>query len=176
MSNDIAGVPDYEGLAASLHGAGVTTSAAEAHGIITAALCAPQPPEWQRLLLGGDPAAVSPSLRSQLGSLYEQTAQQLVGVEFDFVPMLPATALAEQVEALADWCRGFVLAMEAVGIDAAKLPGEAGEFMRDAHEIAEAEIDDDEAEEAQEREYAEIVEYLRVGVQLVYEELHRLKH
>lgn len=176
MSRNVAGVPDYADLADSLHGAGITTSAAEAHGIITAALCAPRPPEWQRLLLGGDPSAVSPSLRSQLGSLYEQTAQQLLGIEFDFVPMLPVATLAEQVEALADWCRGFVLAMEAAGIDAAKLPGEAGEFMRDAHEIAEAEIDDDEAEDAQEREYADIVEYLRVGVQLVYEELHRLKH
>lgn len=176
MSRNVAGAPDYADLADSLHGAGIATSAAEAHGIITAALCAPRPPEWQRLLFGRDAAAVSPSLRSQLGSLYEQTAQQLLGIEFDFVPMLPVATLAEQVEALADWCRGFVLAMEAAGIDAAKLPGEAGEFMRDAHEIAEAEIDDDEAEEAQEREYAEIVEYLRVGVQLVYEELHRLKH
>lgn len=176
MSSDIAGVPDYAGLADALHAAGVTTSAAEAHGIITAALCAPRPREWQRLLFGGDPAAVSPSLRSQLGSLYEQTAQQLVGVEFDFAPLLPVTTLAEQVEALGDWCRGFVLVMQAAGVDDAKLPGEAGEFMRDAHEIAEAQMDEDEAEETQQREYAEIVEYLRIGVQLVYEELHRLKH
>lgn len=176
MSSKVVGVPDYDGLADSLHAAGITTSAAEAHGIITAALCAPRPPEWQRLLLGGEPAAVSPSLRSQLGSLYEQTAQQLVGIEFDFAPLLPTTALTEQVEALADWCRGFVLAMGAAGVDAGKLPGEAGEFMRDAHEIAEAQVDDDEAEETQQREYAEIVEYLRLGVQLVYEELHRLKH
>ena len=169
-------VPDYTELTGALQSAGITTSAAEAHGIITASLCAPRPPEWQRLVLGGDPAAVSPSLRSQLGSLYEQTAQQLLGVEFDFAPLLPATTVAEQVEALGDWCRGFVLVMEAAGVAAARLPGEAGEFMRDAHDIAEAAVDDDESEETQQREYAEIVEYLRVGVQLVYEELHRLKH
>lgn len=176
MTRNIVGVPDYAALADSLQTAGIGTSAAEAHGIITAALCAPRPPDWQRLLLGGDPAAVSPSLRSQLGLLYEQTAQQLVGIEFDFAPLLPATTLAEQVEALADWCSGFVLVMHGAGIDDAQLPGEAGEFMRDAHEIAEAQLDDDETEETQQREYAEILEYLRVGVQLVYEELHRLKH
>jgi uncharacterized protein YgfB (UPF0149 family) len=37
--------------------------------------------------------------------------------------------------------------------------------------IGEAEMDEDGDTEEQEREMAEIVEYLRVGVQLVYEEL-----
>lgn len=174
--NDVAGVPDFAELADALYAAHVTTSAAEAHGIMTAALCAPQPPDWQRLLFGGDPVHASPSLRSQLAALYEQTGQQLTGVEFQFAPLLPAATLSEQVEALAEWCRGFTLGMSAAGVDGDNLPGEAGEFMRDAQEMAEAQLDDDETEETQEREYTEIVEYLRVGVQLVYEELHRLRH
>lgn len=167
---------DYATLSGALETAGVTTSAAEAHGIITAALCAPHPPDWQSLLFGMHPVGVSPSLRSQLLALYDRTASQLTGMEFEFAPLLPAESLVGQVEALADWCRGFVLALGIAGIDERALPGEAGEFVRDAKEIAEAEMDDDEAIEAQERDYEEIVEYLRVGVQLVYEELHSPKH
>lgn len=167
---------DYATLSTALEAAGITTSAAETHGIVTAALCAPHPPDWQHLLFGMHPAGVSPSLRSQLLALYDRTASQLTGMEFEFAPLLPAESLVGQVEALADWCRGFVLALGIAGIDEQALPGEAGEFVRDAKEIAEAEMDDDEAIEAQERDYEEIVEYLRVGVQLVYEELHSPKH
>lgn len=167
---------DYAALSAALQAAGVTTGAAEAHGIITAALCAPRPPDWQRLLFGADLARASPSLRSQLLTLYDQTAKQLVAIDFEFVPLLPHEVLTDQVEALGDWCRGFVLALGMAGVDEHSLIGEAGEFVRDAKEFAEAEMDDDETMDAQERDYAEIVEYLRVGVQLVYEDMHGPKH
>jgi uncharacterized protein YgfB (UPF0149 family) len=51
------------------------------------------------------------------------------------------------------------------------LRGEVGEFLLDLNRISEAEMDDDEPVEQQEREIADIVEYLRAGAQLVYDEL-----
>lgn len=163
---------EYTDLSNALAQAGVTTTAAEAHGIITAALCAPSTPDWQRLLLGNDRQGAA-ALNPHLSALYEQTGEQLLGIEFEFAPLLPTgEPLAAQVDALGEWCRGFLLGLDASGVDARSLPGEAGEFVADAAQIAEAEMDTEGDAEEQEREFAEIVEYLRVGVQLVYEEFH----
>jgi len=171
--NHIA-VPDYAELADALDHAGVSTSAAEAHGVITAALCARTTPDWQRLVLGREQRAAA-ELSPRLAALYERTGAQLTGIEFLFAPLLPAGPLPAQVDALGDWCRGFLLGLSASGVNVEDVPGEAGEFISDAHRIAEAQMDDDGSEEEQQRELAEIVEYLRIGVQLVYEELHDAK-
>ena len=55
--------------------------------------------------------------------------------------------------------------------DASQLPGEAGEIVRDLAEITHAGVDVDQDEEANESAYAELVEFVRVGVQLLFEEL-----
>lgn len=167
---DHSHIPDYAELTDVLDQAGIATSAAEAHGIITAALCAPKMSDWQRLLLGKRQA--TGELGPCLAALYEETGQRLTGVEFLFAPLLPAGPLPAQVDALGDWCRGFLLGLSASGVDIGDMRGDAGEFISDASRIAEAQMSDDGSEEEQERELAEIVEYLRVGVQLVYEELH----
>jgi len=51
------------------------------------------------------------------------------------------------------------------------LGGDAGEIIRDITRISEAELDASLADEEEARALVEIVEYLRVGVQLVFEEL-----
>jgi uncharacterized protein len=51
------------------------------------------------------------------------------------------------------------------------LPGEAGEVVRDFAEITRAGVDADEEQESNESAYAELVEFVRVGVQLLFEEL-----
>lgn len=164
-------VPDYSELADALDHAGVTASAAEAHGIITGALCASKTPDWRGLLLGNR-RETRAELDGYLAALYEETGQRLTGIEFLFAPLLPAGPLPAQVDALGDWCRGFLLGLSAAGVNPGDLPGDAGEFVADAGRIAEAEMDDDGSIDEQERELAEIVEYLRIGVQIVYEELH----
>jgi len=61
------------------------------------------------------------------------------------------------------------LAGERLQVDA--LPDEAGEVLRDMGQIAQAGFEGDADDDADEAAYAEIVEYVRVGVQLLYEEL-----
>jgi uncharacterized protein YgfB (UPF0149 family) len=52
-----------------------------------------------------------------------------------------------------------------------QLPGEVGEIVRDLIEITRAGVDADQDEQANESAYAELVEFVRVGVQLLFEEL-----
>ena len=59
--------------------------------------------------------------------------------------------------------------------DASELPGEVGEIVRDLTEISRADVDDARRHESNESAYAELVEFVRVGVQLVFEELRRAR-
>ncbi|MFL6621409.1 MAG: UPF0149 family protein [Sulfurifustis sp.] len=169
--------PDYDELDHALRAAAVDLSAAEAHGMIAAAASVPQPPALARLLFGGAAApadADSQELMALATALFDDVRRRLAETDFEFEPLLGDAELPMQVERLAEWARGYVLGLGLAGIGEARpLPGEAGEFVRDAMQIGEVEMDRGIDTEQQEREVAEIVEYLRVGVQLVYEQMHR---
>ena len=81
-------------------------------------------------------------------------------------------ALAEQVEALAVWCQGF---LSGVGTTApAAVEGDAlGEILRDFAEISRAGLSEDEEAGHDQPDFAlaQIHEYVRVSVQLAFEEL-----
>ena len=155
------------------------TGAAEAHGIITGVLCAPDGARvaWQELVLGRD-AGKSRDPRAALSqlltALHRATYAHLSGLECDFTPLLPSDeySLAEQIEGLSDWCRGYLLGLHAGGLPPSqRLSGDAGEIIQDITRISEAELDGSLADEEEAKALVEIVEYLRVGVQLVFEEL-----
>ena len=98
----------------------------------------------------------------------------LVQPDMEFEPLLPpdTESLEERTQALAEWCQGFLYGLGAGSIpDASELPGEVGEVVRDFIEITHADVDVDQGEESNENAYAELVEFVRVGVQLLFEEL-----
>lgn len=170
--------PDYDELNRSLRAVGTAVGAAEAHGILCGALCASEDPAavWPPLILGREPLeddAAASALRL-LTELYRDTRASLRADGFEFQPLLPDAdhPLEEQVEGMGDWCRGYLLGLAGGGVkDARALPGDAGVAGGDITKIVEVELDAAGDPQAQERALAEIVEYLRVGVQLVYEEL-----
>lgn len=169
--------PDYEELAQVLHAARIELNAAEVHGMITGAISVPNAQMPGSLFFGHGSVTPTPEVQTFLrfvAALQEDIRARLEGSEFEFQPLLPGTdaELPDQVDALAAWARGYILGLAASGVsDPERLEGEVGEFLLDAARIGEAEMDDDEPAEQQEREIAEIVEYLRAGVQLVYDEL-----
>jgi uncharacterized protein YgfB (UPF0149 family) len=169
-------LPDYDELERALFALG-EMSAAEAHGVIAGLLRAPRPSAdvWARTLFADvDPAADNAEAERLLGALRAQTQTWLAARESEFVPLLPSTerSLDAQVAALADFCRGYVVGLVAGGMrEFAGLPADAREIIEDFMKIAEAEVEDRTAEtEAQ--AFTELTEYVRVGVQLIYEELH----
>ena len=179
-------LPGYDHAARLLHEAGVTTGVAEAHGIITGVLSAPQGAgvAWRELVLGreaGKSHEAPEALAQMLAAMHRSAYAHLSGVECDFVPLLPGDdhSLADQIEGLTDWCRGYLFGLYAGGVkESQKLPGDAGEVVRDITRLSEAELDGSLADEEEARALVEIVEYLRVGVQLVFEELQppTMKH
>ena len=167
-------------LADVLSRAGAACAAAESHGTLCGALCAGVDEDggWLEHILdqaGGDEAARR-ECRRELSGLCDATRALLMAGALEFAPLLPddETGLAERTAALGEWCQGFLFGMGLAGSDLALdgMAEEAGEVLRDIGQIAQAGFEGEAGDtEEDEVAYTEIVEYVRVGVQLLYEEL-----
>ncbi len=153
--------------------------AAEVHGSLCGTLAATARFDldtWVATILpehrGGDDTLRT---RNLLARLAEETQTALTSQDMDFEALLPddEAPLARRVEALAEWCAGFLYGVGTGGLrpEDGAVPEAVHEVVRDFGEISRASIDAEESEESNEASYAEIVEYLRAGTQLAYEEL-----
>jgi uncharacterized protein YgfB (UPF0149 family) len=161
-----------------LASANATVTAAEAHGCLSGALCASSDYSFANWFdeLSDDAETPVPEVTSAkelLQTLYTETLRSLRGGEMEFSPLLPGDdlPLARRAEALAQWCQGYLYGFGSVAGPNRKLPAEVDEIIRDLTQIARASAGDTEPTEDDEEDYAEIVEYVRVGVQTVHDEL-----
>jgi uncharacterized protein len=167
--------PDYSHIQQLLVQERSLAAAAEAHGTLAGCLCAAggyRFEDWLREILPEGHAA--PGAAATLQELYSATAGALLQRDFEFELLLPTDeeAIDTRTAALAQWCQGFLYGLGAGAIpDASELPGEVGEIVRDLIEITRAGVDAEQGEESNESAYAELVEFVRVGVQLLFEEL-----
>jgi uncharacterized protein len=172
-------LPDYDHIQRLLVQERSLADAAEAHGTLAGCLCAVQGyrvEDWLREILPEGRAA--PETAAALEELFTATIGALVQPGMEFELLLPADEQPIDVRtaALAQWCQGFLYGLGAGAIpDASELPGEVGEVVRDFIEISRAGVDTAQSEESNEAAYAELVEFVRVGVQLLFEELAVLR-
>jgi uncharacterized protein YgfB (UPF0149 family) len=112
-----------------------------------------------------------------LQTLYNATVAALAGDEMDFDLLIPGDdcPIEERTQALTLWCTGFLYGLGTSAADPQRLPGELGEIVRDLTEITRADVDASDSREANESALAELVEFVRVGVQLVFDELGPLR-
>ena len=154
--------------------------AAEAHGMLAGCLCGASGygfEDWLREILPEGRAGAAAT--AMLQELYTATAAALLQPDMEFELLLPEDEqpIAARTTALAQWCQGFLYGLGTGAIpDATKLPGEVGEIVRDFLEITRADVDGEQDDEANESAYAELVEFVRVGVQLLFEELAGARH
>ena len=160
-----------------LSSAGSTVAAAEAHGTLCGALCSSPdyPPErWFEELLADDGSPASDEDTEALRLLYSDTVSALRGQEMLFEPLLPDEdrALEERAAAISQWCYGFLYGFGTGRSPSSEaLPSNVDEILRDFSEIGRATVDTSEVGDAGEEAYAEVFEYVRVGVQLIHDEL-----
>jgi len=167
-------------VAEALAEVGSLTGAAEAHGIICGRLCAEgasADPRWLEHILGDAPRAEAAGrCDALLHALLDKTERDLEGQALALRLVLPGDnePVTARTEALGEWCQGFLLGFALTGFqDLSALSGEAQEFVRDVQEIARVDADAaSEGSEEDESAFAEVVEYLRVGLMVLYEETH----
>src|SRR5258705_12555250 len=110
--------------------------------------------------------------------LFNETSQALGGQGMEFSPLLPDddAPLAERATSLGGWCQGFLYGIGAGKLaSVAELPGDLPEVIRDFTEISRAAVDDADSAETNEQAYVELVEFVRVSAQLVFDELAPLR-
>jgi uncharacterized protein len=167
--------PDYARVQQLLAQERSLAEASEAHGTLVGCLCGASGyrfEDWLREILPeGKPA---PAAGKELRELYTATATALLQPDMELVLILPSDEepLTARTAALAHWCQGFLYGLGAGGIpDVTRLEGDAGEVVRDLVEISRADVGVEQDVETNENAYGELVEFVRVGVQLLFEEL-----
>lgn len=172
---------DYTALDHTLADIGAGMGASEVHGIICGVLCGPDTDDTQwvdEIIEGADLEINSDSCSELLLAIVESTKEQLASTDFGFKPMLPDEdeLLGVRSTALGEWCSGFLFGLTftgAVSLDA--LPDDSREVVEDLSKFASIRAtnsDDDEEEAA----FLELVEYIRIGIMLIGEELHAMAH
>jgi uncharacterized protein YgfB (UPF0149 family) len=160
----------------ALRGTGSPVAAAEAHGCLCGALCVAQDfaaGEWASELVPDDADDnATAQLLDVVRGVHRDTRSALLEEDAAFQPLLPPedSSLDERVQALADWCGGFLFGLGRGGsLD--QLPGDLAEIMRDFSEIARASLAASEGGDAAERDFSELLEFVRASTQLAWAEL-----
>jgi hypothetical protein len=177
--------PDIAFIDQALQRLGAVASAPEAHGSLCGLACllgVRALPAWAGVLFDGAPDqdAIGGEPGAALDELASLTCAALAQGDMSFSPLLPADEepLASRADGLAEWCAGFMhgLGEAAAGAPPGALRGEiTREVMADFSEISRAGVGvSDEGIEG-EAAYVELVEFVRVSVQLVFEELHAVR-
>ena len=178
--------PSFDAVDVALRRAEAAIDAAESHGTLCGLVCG--------LGDGGESAWIAETLSpaqanvdvathagAVLTALAVHSRRALEEANMSFQPLLPADAepLAERVDGLAQWCQGFnhgLFVAARIGDAEAELSSETtAEVLRDFGELAQAAVGDDQTECEAEADYAELVEYVRVSVQLIYEEFSSVR-
>ena len=167
---------NHEDLQDALARADITVDASEAHGLLCGALCTRATfgaREWLAEL-AADRDVVVPDPDPALLRLPGEVLDALRSPDLEFEPLLPGddVPLPERVAALAAWCIGFLYG---VGAGTAKpealRTGEVGEYLGDLADISRAELEPGREVEAGEGDFFELVEFVRAGAQLAFDEL-----
>lgn len=149
-------------------------SAAQVHGLFCGFICllgGKNSESWKKRLLG---KKQNKEAEETLQELYEISYHQISEFSFEFDLLLPDDDVDINVraEALGLWCQGFItgLAQEGKPIEQYSSP-EITETLNDIIEISQVSygeiVDTDEDESS----YFELVEYVRLGVLMIFTEL-----
>lgn len=168
-------LPTFNQLTESLDDAQLTMNPAEIHGLLCGFIAATGQVEntiWEKCIAGAKAHTVC---RELLLQLYETSYELMSEFSFDFTLLLPddEVDLNTRAESLALWCQGFLTALKQAKIPLTNRPAsEATETLNDFMEIAQVTYGDLTADEEDEAAYFELVEYVRLGVLLIFQDLH----
>lgn len=168
-------LPDYLQVEDDLLRLALGVGASELHGLLCGYVCggATVGADWLQCLLPDTDAPLAPA-EGPLAQLLSATGQQLAGDDMALGLLLPDDdqPVDERAEALLDWCRGFLGGFGLSGRSLDTLIEDAQEALADIGHIATSRIDYGNHEE-DDNALAEIVEYVRVAVQFLFEECAR---
>lgn len=178
---------DHNQVDAVLRDAGSSWSAAQSHGLLCSRLAVlgrDAGGDWLAQILEGNQSLETlPAEDGELfDSLFAETYRSLAERQSEFVPLLPddSEPMAVVATGLADWSEGFlhglVTSVESETLKEKLAAEPISDIIKDLLELTRAEADEESDTEDNAQAIAELVEYLRVAAQLIYEELAEIRH
>jgi yecA family protein len=171
--------PDFDQLNDLLQRLGALQTAAELHGFATGQLAGGRRfsrAEWLRAAteqadLSQNPDEVEGDV---LFTTCQQTLAALTRSDMSFQPLLPADdeALEDRVDALGQWCQGFLMGLGLAGVD--MRDAELAEILRDLSAIAQIGSDGaDSDDENGENDFFAVSEYVRMSAIDIFWQFNR---
>jgi len=152
---------------------------ADSHGLLCGLICAAgfaDPQHWLPEVFDDFNPRDSAQAKAYqcLQDVYERTLASLHSEDLDFELLLPDddAPLAERTESLGAWCSGFLSGLGLGGLpERDRLSEELAELLDDVAQIAKVDFDLESPDEDENVAFEEVVEYLRIGVLFVHDEL-----
>jgi uncharacterized protein YgfB (UPF0149 family) len=171
-------LPDFENTLAITGGQLESPELAECHGVACGLLCRHMDASLDAYvgLLDMLELVKAPEadLKMSLESLLNSTRLQLMDVDMGLSLWLPndEESLEERTMAMSQWCSGFLAGLGSGGDDQLKaMSDEASEALKDLQQISTADVADTSESEEEENAFVEIVEYIRIVVLMIKEDL-----
>jgi uncharacterized protein YgfB (UPF0149 family) len=173
-----AHLPDFEHTLAIAQGNLEAHELSECHGVVCGLLCRlpdASPDAYLGLLdmleLVKQPGS---GLKASLEELLNASRTQLTDEDLGFSLWLPTDEeiLEERTMALSSWCSGFLAGIGSSGDDSLDTMSEdANDALKDLQQISTADVSDTTESEEDENAFVEIVEYIRVVILMIREDL-----
>jgi len=166
-------LPNYRELNQALSKTTLKLHPSQAHGLICGILTgnSHSAAAWEELVTGGKEKGKT---HAMLQDLYDASLKQLDEFLFDFQLVLPTDAedLPVRAEALTLWCQGYLTGLKFVHVQIVdRSASDMSEAINDLIEIAKMNYEDVVANEEDEEAYVELVEYVRMAVILIYQDI-----
>lgn len=141
--------------------------AAEVHGVIIGALAAHEVPVRAAGLIAEGAAG---DAQKRFEAFAGECAAALREDRFSLSSSLPddTVPLAQRVDALAAWVSGFLSGLGQAGTRLGRLDADAVDMLRDLDAVARGVSLEENASDAEERAYGELVEYIRLCAHRFY--------
>jgi len=171
-------LPDFEHTLAIAQGNLEAAELAECHGVACGLLCRQMDSSLDAYVGLLDMleliSAPGTGLKMSLEELLNSTRAQLVDEDLGLYLWLPSDdeILEERTMALSQWCNGFLAGLGSSGDSLFEsMSDDANEALSDLEQISKAEVVDTAESEEDENAFAEIVEYIRVVILMIREDL-----
>ncbi|MCV6613357.1 MAG: UPF0149 family protein [Cellvibrionaceae bacterium] len=162
---------------------GALNSPAELHGMLCGRLCGgarQQRDKWLKLawefldLVDLAQVSISSELETAVADLYTQTLASLEDENLSFNLLIPAedTDMAQRLEALGQWCHGFLTGFGSSGLGGEQsFSPESAEALRDMAAIVQIATDEEDSEQSQ-ADLFEVSEYVRLAAVTLFLEFN----
>ena len=147
------------------------------HGFLSGRLCSGAMPLDQLIPLSIDWLGLSDeqadAAENRLRDFYQVALHSLENSAFLFQPLLPddELPLPERLVSVGLWCSNYISGLGEGMSSEFAVSEDAREALEDIAAIGQISVDFDTDEDG-ERDYAELVEYIRIAVQLIFGDLH----